>query len=169
MKIKTLSLSAPLAFAALAAVFSVVALADSAEGGDANILAVAQHSAEFSTLAKAVQAAGLDSTLAGEGPMTVFAPTDAAFAKLPAGQLEELLKPENKEKLQKILAYHVVPGKAYDEQELKRMRSATTAAGEPVSFALKNGKLRVDDARVGGEIDASNGVIVAIDRVLLPQ
>jgi uncharacterized surface protein with fasciclin (FAS1) repeats len=137
------------------------------QGND--LLAVAKQSGKFTTLVKAIEAAGLTETLAGPGPFTVFAPTDEAFARLPQADLEALLKPENKDKLVKVLSYHVVPGKALNEDELKRMRSTATVAGPQVRTALVRGRLRVNDARVAADVKASNGVIHVIDRVLLPN
>jgi len=99
----------------------------------------------------------------------VFAPTDEAFAKLPAGELEALLKPENKDKLVKVLTYHVVSGKALEQYEMKRSRGAKSLQGSDLKFALVRGKLRVDDARVTTDLNASNGVIHAVDRVLIPN
>jgi uncharacterized surface protein with fasciclin (FAS1) repeats len=134
-----------------------------------DVLAVAKSAGNFNTLVKAIEAAGLTDTLAGQGPFTVFAPTDEAFAKLPAGTVEDLLKPENKDKLVKVLSYHVVAGKAMSDDDLKRTRSANTVAGAEVRTALVRGRLRVNDARVGADVTASNGVIHVIDRVLIPN
>ena len=103
------------------------------------------------------------------GEFTVFAPTDEAFAKLPPGELEALLRPENKDKLVKILTNHVVPGKALETDDMKRSRGAQTVAGEQVEFELVRGRLRVDGARVVGDYNASNGTVVAVDSVLLPN
>jgi uncharacterized surface protein with fasciclin (FAS1) repeats len=116
----------------------------------------------------AVQAAGLTETLKGEGPFTVFAPTDEAFAKLPAGTVEDLLKPENKEKLVAILTYHVVPGKVTSEEVVK-MTSAKTVNGEEITIKTADGKVMIDDATViKADVPASNGVIHVIDTVLMP-
>lgn len=165
LKDVTLPLAALAAFA-----IAAPAIADSAEPvAGTDVLAVARDNGQFNTLARAIEAAGLSSTLAGPGPFTILAPTDEAFAKLPAGELESLLKPENKDQLVKLLSYHVVPGEAYDPDELKRKRTVPTVAGEPVKVALVNGRLRVGDARVKGDVEASNGVILPIDRVLIPQ
>jgi uncharacterized surface protein with fasciclin (FAS1) repeats len=123
----------------------------------------------FKTLAAALQAAGLVDTLKGPGPFTVFAPTDAAFAKLPAGTVESLLKPENKAKLVAVLKYHVVPGLALADQ-VGGMNSASTANGQPLEIKVENGKVMVGTARVtGADILCSNGVIHVIDSVLLPN
>ena len=113
-------------------------------------------------------AAGLQDALS-QGTVTVFAPTDEAFAKLPPGQLEALLRPENKDQLVKILTNHVVPGKALETDDLKRTRSAKTVGGEEVKFELVRGRVRVDNARVTGDYKASNGAVVAVDTVLMPN
>jgi transforming growth factor-beta-induced protein len=124
---------------------------------------------KFSTLVAAVKAAGLVETLKGTGPFTVFAPTDEAFAKLPAGTLETLLKPENKTKLQSILKYHVVAGKVMASDVVK-LHSAKTAEGQEVKIAAVNGVVTVNDAHVTKtDIGTSNGVIHVIDTVLLPK
>src|SRR5208337_2013552 len=123
----------------------------------------------FNTLVAAVKAAGLVDTLKGRGPFTVFAPTDEAFAKLPAGTVEDLLKPENKEKLRSILLYHVVPGKV-TSKEVVKLTSAKTAEGQPLTIKVEDGKVMVNNATVvNADVEASNGVIHVIDTVLLPQ
>ena len=123
----------------------------------------------FQTLVKAVQAAGLVETLKGEGPFTVFAPTDAAFEKLPAGKLDDLLKPENKEQLKAILTYHVVPGKVM-AAEVVALESATTVNGKDLAIKVDDGTVMVDNARVvQTDIECSNGVIHVIDSVLTPE
>jgi uncharacterized surface protein with fasciclin (FAS1) repeats len=121
-------------------------------------------------LAAALEAAGLIDALTGEGPFTVFAPTDEAFAKLPAGTVESLLKPENKEKLKSILLYHVVPGSVTAKQVTKlNGRSVKTLEGSSIKVGTMNG-VTVDDARVTKtNIHASNGVIHVIDTVLMPK
>ena len=122
----------------------------------------------FNTLAKALQAAGLVETLKGKGPFTVFAATDEAFAKLPAGTVEDLLKPENKEKLVSILTYHVVPG-SVSSKKVATMTSAKTVNGKDVSIAAEGGTVKINDAKViKADIKASNGVIHVIDSVLMP-
>ena len=124
---------------------------------------------KFNTLVAAVKAAGLVDTLKGPGPFTVFAPTDEAFAKLPAGTLESLLKPENKEKLQSILTYHVVPGKVM-AKEVVKLKSAKTVEGRDVSVSTKGGGVMINNANVTKtDIAASNGVIHVVDTVILPQ
>jgi len=153
--------------AALAAL--VVGAATAAADTGKDVLAVAKQKGNFSTLTKAIEVAGLQDALTSQGPVTVFAPTDEAFAKLPPGQLEALLRPENKDQLVKILTNHVVPGKALESEELKRTRSAKTVGGEEVKFELVRGRLRVDGARVTGDFKASNGAVVAVDSVLLPN
>ena len=138
-----------------------------AQGRDVVDTAVAAGS--FKTLAKALEAAGLIETLKGPGPFTVFAPTDEAFAKLPAGTLEELLKPENKAKLQRILTYHVVAGRVMAADVVK-LRSATAVSGDAIPVVVRGGTVTVDGARVvKTDIGASNGVIHVIDTVILPE
>lgn len=123
----------------------------------------------FTTLVAAVKAAGLVETLKGTGPFTVFAPTDEAFAKLPAGTLESLLKPENKTKLQNILKYHVVAGRVMASDVIK-LHSAKTVEGQEVKIAVVNGAVKVDSAHVTKtDIGTSNGVIHVVDSVLLPK
>ncbi len=124
---------------------------------------------DFSKLVAAVQASGLLEALSGDGPFTVFAPTDEAFGRLPAGTVETLLKPENKSKLAAILQYHVVPGRVYSSDALAA-GNATTLQGNDLSISLDNGTARVNDAKlVATDIDASNGVIHVIDQVLIPS
>ncbi len=124
---------------------------------------------KFNTLVAAVKAAGLVDTLKGPGPFTVFAPTDEAFAKLPAGTLETLLQPENKAKLRSILLYHVVPGRVMAEEVVK-LDSAKTAEGQSVTIKVVNGNVMVNNAHVTkADIATSNGVIHVIDTVLLPK
>ena len=138
-------------------------------GSNKDIVDTAVAAGNFTTLAKALTAAGLVDTLKGPGPFTVFAPTDEAFAKLPAGTVDELLKPENKEKLVAILTYHVVPGKAL-AQDVVKMSDAKTVNGKSVKIMSQGGKVMVDNANVTkADIQASNGVIHVIDTVLLPQ
>ena len=125
--------------------------------------------ANFKTLTAAVKAAGLEETLRSAGPFTVFAPTDEAFAKLPAGTVDNLLKPENKEKLRAILTFHVVPGKVTSSKVVK-LDSAKTVQGGTVAIKTANGGVMVNNARViKADVEASNGVIHVIDAVLLPQ
>jgi uncharacterized surface protein with fasciclin (FAS1) repeats len=135
----------------------------------ADIVDTAVAAGSFKTLATALTAAGLVDTLKGPGPFTVFAPTDEAFAKLPAGTLESLLQPENKAKLAGILTYHVAPGKVMAADVVK-LTSAKTVNGQSVKIAVDDGKVKVDDANVvKTDVAASNGVIHVIDAVLLPK
>ena len=136
---------------------------------DKTIVDVAVENGSFKTLVAAVQAAGLVETLKGEGPFTVFAPTDEAFARLPAGTVEDLLKPENKEKLQAVLTYHVIAGKVTSTDVAGKKLSAKTVQGGSIDVNGMNG-VRVNDAMVtAANIGADNGVIHVIDRVLLPK
>ena len=135
---------------------------------NADIVDTAVAAGQFKTLAKALAAAGLVETLKGPGPFTVFAPTDAAFAKLPAGTVETLLKPENKAKLASILTYHVVPG-AVTAAKVAGMSQATTVNGASVAIKAAGGKVMVGGANVAkADVMASNGVIHVIDKVLMP-
>lgn len=134
-----------------------------------DIVDTAVSAGAFNTLVAAVKAADLVETLKGEGPFTVFAPTDEAFAKLPEGTLADLLKPENKEKLAGILTYHMVPGKVMAEDAMK-LSSAKTANGKEFAIMQKDGAVYVDNAKVvKTDIKASNGVIHVIDAVILPN
>ncbi len=138
-----------------------------AQGKD--IVDTAVGAGQFKTLAAALGAAGLVDTLKGAGPFTVFAPTDAAFAKLPAGTVEMLLKPENKAKLTAILTYHVVAGKVMAADVVK-VTSAKTVQGGAVAVKVTGGKVTIDSANVvTTDIAASNGVIHVIDTVLMPK
>lgn len=158
MMIKKMSLA--VGAAALLMIGSVASAADIVE------TAVA---ANFNTLATALKAAGLIDTLKGPGPFTVFAPTDEAFAKLPAGALDDLLKPENKTKLQQILKYHVVSGKVLAASVVK-LDSAKTVEGQSVTIRTVSGTVMIDNATVTKtDIAASNGVIHVIDTVLMPK
>ena len=134
-----------------------------------DIVDTAISAGSFKTLAAALQAAGLVDTLKGAGPFTVFAPTDEAFAKLPAGTLEELLKPEGKAKLTAILTYHVVSGKVLAKDVVK-LSEAKTVQGSSVKITVTDGKVKVDDANVvKTDIACANGVIHVIDTVILPK
>jgi uncharacterized surface protein with fasciclin (FAS1) repeats len=139
-----------------------------AGGHSKDIVDTAVGAGDFSTLVAAVQAAGLVDTLKGEGPFTVFAPTDAAFAALPEGTVEELLKPENKDQLIAILTYHVVPGKVMST-DLSDDMSATTVQGSNIMIDLDNGVMINDASVVTADIEADNGVIHVIDKVILPK
>ena len=133
-----------------------------------NIPATAQEAGQFKTLLAAVGAAGLAEVLAGEGPFTVFAPTDDAFAKLPKGTVENLLRPENKQQLIAVLKYHVVPGRIYSTDALA-VGAAKTLQGGSISITRSGGTARVNDAQLlATDLDASNGVIHVIDSVMLP-
>lgn len=133
-----------------------------------DIVDIAASNDDFSTLVAAVQAAGLVETLKSDGPFTVFAPTNAAFAKLPAGTVENLLKPENKDQLVAVLTYHVVPGAVTSDQLAGKRMSVATVQGSNVHIDARNG-VKVDTANVTtADIMASNGVIHVIDSVILP-
>ena len=134
-----------------------------------DIVDVAVSAGQFGTLAAALEAADLVSTLKSDGPFTVFAPTDEAFAKLPAGTVEHLLKPENRDQLTAILTYHVVPGKV-TAAEVVELDSATTVNGADIKIRTNDEVVSVNDARViATDIGASNGVIHIIDTVILPK
>ena len=134
-----------------------------------DIVDTAAEAGSFNTLVAAVQAAGLVDALKADGPYTVFAPTDEAFAKLPAGTVENLLKPENIEQLRAVLTYHVVPGKIM-AKDVTKMSKGTTLQGESLSFEVKGDKVMVDNAQViKADIATSNGVIHVIDTVVLPK
>ena len=144
----------------------VVAAAE--ETARKDIVDTAVGAGNFKTLAAALKAAGLVDTLKGDGPFTVFAPTDDAFAKLPAGTLDSLLKPENKEKLVAILTYHVVPAKAM-AKDVAGMSSAKSVNGKKLKLKVDGDKVMVNEAVVTkADIETSNGVIHVIDAVLLP-
>lgn len=133
-----------------------------------DIVAVAAGAGSFNTLVAAVKAAGLVATLQGPGPFTVFAPTDEAFAKLPAGTVESLLLPENKAKLTAILTYHVVPGQVMAADV--RTMNVATVNGQKLALAVGKGGVTVNNAKViATDVAASNGVIHVIDTVVLPQ
>jgi uncharacterized surface protein with fasciclin (FAS1) repeats len=133
-----------------------------------DIVETAVAAGSFKTLAAALQAADLVDTLKGKGPFTVFAPTDEAFARLPAGTVENLLKPENRGQLKRVLTYHVVSGKVMSSDVVK-LHSATAVSGDTIRIRVANGTVMVDDARVvTPDIAASNGVIHVIDSVILP-
>ena len=157
--------------ASFALILGVLASAMPAAAGSMkqDIVQTAVAAGTFNTLATALQAAGLVDTLKGKGPFTVFAPTDEAFSKLPAGTVDTLLKPENKEKLRAILLYHVVPGDVTAAQVVK-LSSAKTANGQDLKIMVNGGTVMVNDATVvKADVLASNGVIHVIDTVLLPK
>lgn len=134
-----------------------------------DIVQTAVSAGTFKTLVAAVQEAGLVDVLKGEGPFTVFAPTDEAFGKLPAGTVESLLKPENKQKLVAILTYHVVPGRV-TAGEVVNLSSAKTVNGQVLRIRSGGGSVMVENARVTAtDVMASNGIIHVIDSVILPN
>jgi len=135
-----------------------------------DIVDTAVAAGSFNTLVAAVQAAGLESTLRGAGPFTVFAPTDAAFAALPAGTVEDLLKPENKAKLTAILTYHVIPGEVMSSAIAgQTVEPATVEGAKLKAVGGADGTVMINDAKVvTADVDASNGVIHVIDKVLMP-
>lgn len=158
-------------FVAVAALLMgpAVAYSGSHEEKQKDIVDTAVDAGSFTTLAAALQAAGLVETLKGEGPFTVFAPTDEAFAKLPEGTVETLLKPENKDKLVAILTYHVVPGKV-TAAEVVKIDSAKSVNGAVIPIKVNEGVVMVDNATViKPDVMASNGVIHVIDTVILPD
>jgi uncharacterized surface protein with fasciclin (FAS1) repeats len=162
MKLKT---------ASFALILTVLVSAMPAAAGSAqkDIVDTAAAAGTFNTLAAALQAAGLADTLKGKGPFTVFAPTDEAFNKLPAGTVESLLKPANKEKLKAILLYHVVSGDV-TAAEVMKLSSAKTLNGQDLKVKVNDGTVMVNDAKVvKADVLASNGVIHVIDTVLLPK
>ena len=135
----------------------------------ADIVDTAVAAGDFGTLAAALQAGELVSTLKSDGPFTVFAPTDAAFARLPAGTVESLLKPENRDQLVAILTYHVVPGNV-EAAQVVGLTSASTVNGQDLAIRVEGETVFINDARVtAADVSASNGVIHVIDTVLLPN
>ncbi len=133
-----------------------------------DLVQTAANAGSFKTLLAAAEAAGLVDTLKGEGPLTVFAPTDRAFERLPQGTVQALLRPENRDALAQVLTYHVVPGRVRGADAVAARTAASVEGGE-LAFGIDDGRLRVNDARVtSNDIDASNGVIHVIDRVLIP-
>lgn len=152
------------AAAAIAAVFA----GSSVRAADADIVDTAVAAGEFKTLAAALEAAGLVDTLKGPGPFTVFAPTDAAFAKLPAGTVDTLLKPENKAQLVEVLTYHVIPA-SLPAAEVVKYDQAETVEGQKINIEASSAGVKINDANVvTADVMASNGVIHVIDAVLLP-
>ena len=155
--------------ALIAATASFSATNVKAETAGKTIVEIAAGAEDFSTLVAAVKAAGLVDVLSSKGPFTVFAPTNEAFAKLPEGTVESLLKPENKEKLIAVLKYHVVPGKVMAKDVVK-VDSAKTAQGSSVTVTVEGKTVKVDNATVvKTDIEASNGVIHVIDTVIIPE
>ncbi|EEE43130.1 MULTISPECIES: fasciclin domain-containing protein [Roseibium] len=139
-----------------------------AKAAEKDIVDTAVGAGTFNTLVAAVQAADLVDTLKGDGPFTVFAPTDEAFAKLPAGTVEDLLKPENKDKLVAVLTYHVVPGKVMSSDIAGKKADVASVQGDTIAVDATDG-VKVDEANViTADIETSNGVIHVIDSVILP-
>jgi uncharacterized surface protein with fasciclin (FAS1) repeats len=139
-----------------------------AHAAEKNLVDTATGEGQFKTLATALDAAGLVSTLKGKGPFTIFAPTDAAFAKLPADTLKNLLKPENKQQLVALLTYHVVPGKI-EAAKVVELDEAKSVNGKIIDIEVRDGIAMVNDARViKTDVAASNGIIHVIDTVIMP-
>ena len=151
-----------------ATLLSATAAPALAESGSMDIVDTAVNAEGFETLVAAVEAAGLVETLKGEGPFTVFAPTDEAFAALPEGTVEDLLLPENKDQLTAILTYHVVPGKVMSG-DLSDGMTAATVEGSEVTIMTEGGVMVNDATVVQPDIEASNGVIHVIDKVIMPD
>jgi uncharacterized surface protein with fasciclin (FAS1) repeats len=150
------------------AVLGLTVASTIARAAEKDIVDTAVSAGQFKTLASALDAAGLVETLKGKGPFTVFAPTDEAFAKLPAGTLENLMKPENKDQLVAILTYHVVPGKV-EAADVVKLDEAKTVNGKMIDIKVDGDTAMVNDAKVTQtDIVASNGVIHVIDTVILP-
>lgn len=146
----------------------LAASAANVRAADKDIVDTAVEAGQFETLAAALGAAGLVETLKGSGPFTVFAPTDAAFSKLPDGTVQNLLKPENRDQLTAILTYHVVPGRIM-AAEVVKMNEAETVNGKKVRITVEGDAVMINNAKVASaDVDASNGVIHVIDTVILP-
>jgi uncharacterized surface protein with fasciclin (FAS1) repeats len=166
MKTKVAGIAAAVAVAA--AIIGVAFGATIAGAGKQDIVDTAVANGQFKTLAAALNAAGLVNTLKGPGPFTVFAPTDDAFAKLPPGTLDDLLKPENTGRLTAILTYHVVPGPVTSRQ-VTNLKEAKTVNGSMLQVSTRDGKVMINNADVvKPDVETSNGVIHVIDAVLLP-
>lgn len=149
---------------------AIVALGWASPAMAADIVDTAVGAGQFNTLAAALEAAGLVDTLKGPGPFTVFAPTDEAFKKLPAGTVEDLLKPENKQKLVEVLTYHVVPGKVTSAELSGKKMDVKTVQGSTLAVDASGGSVMVDTAKVvSADVAADNGVIHVIDTVVLPN
>ena len=162
MKFKVIAISLLLVF------MSTTALIASSHSKK-DIVDTAVNAGSFKTLVAAVTAADLAETLKGEGPFTVFAPTDEAFAKLPAGTVEDLLKPENKDKLKAILTYHVVSGKVM-AKDVMTLKEAKTVNGGMVMVSMEADTVMIDNAKVvQADVECSNGVIHVIDTVIMPK
>ena len=158
--VKAALIALPLAFTGVAA---------HAGGHSKDIVDTAASAGQFETLVAAVKSAGLVETLKGDGPFTVFAPTDEAFAALPAGTVEDLLKPENKDQLVAILTYHVVPGKVMSSDIAGKSLSADTVQGQSLKVDAMKAVMINDAQVVAVDVEASNGVIHVIDKVLIPN
>jgi uncharacterized surface protein with fasciclin (FAS1) repeats len=160
--------TAAMMFAAMAASLSAIAGGHESQKEERDIVDVAASAGQFNTLAAALEAADLVSTLRSEGPFTVFAPTDQAFATLPEGTLESLLKPENRDQLVAILTYHVVPGKVMAADVVK-LSEAATVNGADINIKVVDGDVLINEATVvATDVGANNGVIHVIDKVILP-
>ena len=152
-----------------ASISSLAAGKNGSMSGEMDIVDTAVAAGTFTTLATALDAAGLIPTLKGNGPFTVFAPTDEAFEKLPAGTVESLLNPENRDQLVAILTYHVVSGKVM-AKDVVNLSEATTVNGSDISIMVEDGKVRINDATViAADVATSNGVIHVVDTVILPN
>ncbi|MEM8949140.1 MAG: fasciclin domain-containing protein [Pseudomonadota bacterium] len=157
------------ALAAPMAVFGLSAEAG-ANAGDQTIVDIAKEAGQFGTLLQAAEAAGLVETLSGDGPFTIFAPTDDAFSQLPEGKLDELLQPENKETLAEILTFHVVPDKMTSADLAGEMKELETVQGGMIEINSAGRMTKIEHAAViQPDIEASNGVIHVIDQVILPN
>ena len=168
-KLFALNLAVGMLIAGTALFFSPASQAGSYGSNKKDIVATAAGAGQFSTLVAAVTAAGLVDTLKGNGPFTVFAPTDEAFSKLPEGTVENLLKPENKEKLVAVLTYHVIPGKVLSGDIKGKDLMVKTVQGSEIGINATMG-VKVDDASVvKADIETSNGVIHVIDKVVMPK
>ena len=153
-----------------AGVVAAVTLTSAFAANALNIVETAVNAGQFKTLVAAVQAADLGGALSGPGPFTVFAPTDEAFAELPAGTVDDLLKPENRDKLIAVLKYHVVSGKVMAADIAGKKTNVTTLQGSDISVDAISGGVMINDATVtAADIQASNGVIHVIDKVILPR
>ena len=167
MSLRTLAFAAAFAVPGTLAAQEAQGYSESPTTAKGDIIETAAAAGSFTTLAKAIEAAGLTATLKGEGPFTVFAPTDEAFAKLPKGTLDALLK--DKAKLTAILTYHVVSGNV-SSRDVAGMSSAKTVNGQQISIKAKGGKVMIDKATViQADIASDNGVIHVIDQVLMPE
>ena len=153
-----------------AGIVAAVTLTSAFAANALNIVETAVNAGQFKTLVAAVQAADLGGALSGPGPFTVFAPTDEAFAKLPAGTVDDLLKPENRDKLIAVLKYHVVSGTVMAADIAGKKSNVTTLQGSDISVDAVSGGVMINDATVTtADIQASNGVIHVIDKVILPR